>query len=78
MTAKRTTNDEGGNDFDIDELKPASFPLVSEADVALDMDMVVEFMEDDEYVWEEDFGGDFGQDWDGTSTDSDELGWESG
>lgn len=67
---------EGGESVGTKELKLTFFPLLTEADVALDMDMVVRFMEDDVYLWEEGFVEGYGHDLD-TSTDSKELGWAS-
>jgi hypothetical protein len=39
-----------------DDFKPTSFRLVTEADIVMDMDSVVEYFEDDDYPWEEMFG----------------------
>ena len=37
-------------------IKPTSFSLESEADIAMDMDTIIDFFKDDEYPWEEVLG----------------------
>jgi hypothetical protein len=39
-----------------DDLKPMTFPIETEADVAMDMDSVSQYFEDDEYPWEDVLG----------------------
>jgi hypothetical protein len=69
------SSDSDESDFEDDkptaaEFKPASFLLESEADVAMDMDTVIDLFEDDEYPWEEGLGQYNSSDWDiGTDRD---------
>jgi hypothetical protein len=58
-----------------DDFKPTSFRLVTEADVAMDMDSVVHYLEDDENPWEDIFGEHGSES--GASTDRDEADYES-
>jgi len=74
------SSDNDGSDFGEDnimkdDLKPTSLLLESEADVAMDMDTVMKYVEDDEYPWEEVLAR-YGSDSD-VSTDRDRDGWES-
>jgi hypothetical protein len=50
-------SDEGGpaeeDNITADDFKPLSFSLETEADVAMDMDSVTEYFEDDDYPWED-------------------------
>ena len=72
-------SDEGGpaeeDNITADDFKPPSFSLETEADVAMDMDSVTEYFEDDEYPWEDMFG-EHGSESD-TSTDNDGADYES-
>jgi hypothetical protein len=58
-----------------DDFKPMSFGLVTEADVAMDMDSVVHYLEDDENPWDDIFGEHGSES--GASTDRDEADYES-
>jgi len=58
-----------------DDFKPTSFPIETEADVAMDMDSIIWYFEDDEYLWEDAFG-DRSEESD-ASTDQAEADYES-
>jgi hypothetical protein len=51
-----SNSDESGpteeDNITADDFKPPSFSLEMEADVAMDMDSVMEYFEDDDYPWE--------------------------
>jgi hypothetical protein len=58
-----------------DNFKPTSFRLITEADVAMDMDSIVCYLKDDENPWEDIFGEHGSES--GASTDRDEADHES-
>jgi hypothetical protein len=74
-----SNSDQGGpaeeDDITADDFKPPSFSLETEADVAMDMDSVMEYFEDDDYPWEDLFG-EYGSE-SNTSTDNDGADYES-
>jgi hypothetical protein len=77
--AKSSDNDEGElpieDNVTAADFKPQSFSLKTEANVAMDMDSVIQYFEDDEYPWEDMFG-EYKSD-SGSSTDHDEADYES-
>ena len=74
-----SNSDEGGpakeENITPDDFKPLSFSLETEADVAMDMDSVMEYFEDDDYPWEDMFG-EHGSESD-SSTDNEGVDYES-
>ena len=42
-----------GDEITADDFKPKSFSLETEADIAMDMDSVTHYFEDDDYPWED-------------------------
>ena len=58
------------------EFKPSSFSLEQEADVAMDMDTVIDHFEDDEHPWEEVLGQYNSSDSE-MGTDRDKAEWDS-
>jgi hypothetical protein len=75
------SSDGDGSDFEDDkstaaEFKPSSFLLEQEADVAMDMDTVINHFEDDEHPWEEVLGQYNSSDSE-MGTDRDKAEWDS-
>lgn len=74
-----SNSDEGdyakGDDVTTDDFKPKSLSLETEADIAMDMDSVTQYFEDDVYPWEDKFE-EYGSE-SGASTDKDEVDYKS-